>query len=153
MVTRQIADEAAMVRFAAAFAAVLVCDLRIGLSGPLAAGKTTFARGVLRALGVIGPVKSPTFTLVETYACDALTVHHFDLYRLVDPGELYYLGFDDYLATRAICLIEWPERGAALVRELDLTLTFEPLSETARTLRLEPHTPSGESLLAALKDR
>ena len=153
MLTRQVVDEAAMARFAADFSAVLVSDLRIGLCGPLAAGKTTFVRGVLRALGVTGPVKSPTFTLVETYTCGALTVHHFDLYRLVNPGELYYLGFDDYLAAGAVCLIEWPERGAALVRELDLTLTLDPLSETARALSLEPHTPSGESLLAALKDR
>jgi tRNA threonylcarbamoyladenosine biosynthesis protein TsaE len=115
--------EAATLALAGALARVVPGGSDVHLEGELAAGKTTFARGFLRALGHAGPVKSPTFTLVECYEFesgqamgrpDLRAVHHFDLYRLGEPAELLALGFEDYHAPDAICLIEWPRRGGSL---------------------------------------
>ena len=86
-------------------------DAIVHLRGELGAGKTTVVRGILRALGFSGPVKSPTYTLLEAY--EELRVFHFDLYRIADSQELDFIGMDELLAERAIKLIEWPERGAA----------------------------------------
>jgi len=84
----------------------------IYLSGELGAGKTTLIRGFLHALGVTDSVKSPTFTLIETYQVNAMTIFHFDLYRHKEPKEILEIGLDDYLTDDAICLIEWPEKAA-----------------------------------------
>jgi len=82
------------------------------LTGDLGAGKSVFARSVLQALGVDGVIKSPTYTLVEQYAvATGLHVAHLDLYRLNDPEELYYIGFDDIVETCNLLMIEWPEKG------------------------------------------
>ncbi len=119
------------------------------LQGTLGAGKTTLSRGILRALGHRGAVKSPTYTLVETYSLGNRTLHHFDLYRLGDPEELEYLGIRDYLAGDNLCLIEWPERGEGLLPPPDWRLVIEPLPE-ARRVHLHAETPAGEALLRAL---
>ena len=108
---------------------------RLWLSGPLAAGKTTFARGYLRGLGFEGAVKSPTFTLVETYRLATGTVHHFDLYRLADPAELEFIGIDDYFDVGADVLVEWPERGADCLPAPDLEIAIEP-SGRSRDVRI-----------------
>ena len=97
----------------------------IHLTGQIGAGKTTFARGFIRALGIKGPVKSPTFTLAETYSNGHINVNHLDLFRIDSTKELEYIGFDDYLDDQSILLIEWPESVARGLPPPDLVLRIE----------------------------
>jgi tRNA threonylcarbamoyladenosine biosynthesis protein TsaE len=122
----------------------------IFLSGGLGAGKTTLCRGLLRGLGYDGAVKSPTFTLVEPYELERGSVYHFDLYRLAHPDELDYLGAEDYFAAEALCLIEWPERGAGFLPTPDLELTLTVTSEASRQVQLRAQTLKGERAMARL---
>ncbi|MCY1174210.1 tRNA threonylcarbamoyladenosine biosynthesis protein TsaE [compost metagenome] len=107
------------------------------------------SRGILRGLGHVGAVKSPTFTLVEPYEIDGMRAFHFDLYRLADPEELEYLGIRDYFEGDALCLIEWAERGTGILPKADLDITIVPQAG-GRTLRLEPHGVRGEAWCATL---
>ena len=132
-----LADEMATLALAQALASLVKPGMLVLLEGELAAGKTTFVRGLLHALGHVGKVKSPTFTVVESYDLPQLTVHHFDLYRVNDPDELHYLGFDDFLAAAALCLIEWPSRAAGLLPPASLRLSLEIVDEERRQACLE----------------
>ena len=123
----EIPSSEAMTLFAAHIAEIIQPGDLVFLRGCLGAGKTTWARGFLEALSIDTPIKSPTYTLVETYETSLGLVHHFDLYRLHHGDELHYMGIDDYFDEGAIGLIEWPERGGDVlpdpVIEFDITMT------------------------------
>ena len=87
----------------------------VSLKGDLGAGKTCLARGILRGLGHTGRVKSPTYPLVEIYHFENLTVYHFDFYRIEDEEEAYDFGYEEYLFSGQICLVEWPEKISNLL--------------------------------------
>ena len=148
-VTLYLADEEAMTAFGTRIAKITEGHGLIFLEGDLGAGKTTLSRGIIRGLGHEGAVKSPTFTLVEPYEIGDIRAFHFDLYRLVDPEELEYLGIRDYFDDDALCLIEWPDKGAGFLPKPDLTITISP-HNTGRLLKLTPQGSRGESWCAAL---
>lgn len=122
----------------------------IHLMGQLGAGKTTLVRGLARALGVEGPIKSPTYTLVEPYTAGAITLYHFDLYRLAHGEELEYLGARDAFAEAALCVVEWPERARGWLPEPDLAVHLTVAGE-GRQAQVHAGTPRGEALLAILE--
>ena len=106
----------------------------IYLRGELGAGKTTLARGIIRAFGITEPVRSPTYTLVESYTASGglsprLRIYHLDLYRLQDPQELEYIGIRDYFGEKAMFLIEWPERGMGGIPAPDLVVSIAVLAQ------------------------
>jgi tRNA threonylcarbamoyladenosine biosynthesis protein TsaE len=121
--------------------------LQVQLHGELGAGKTTLARGFLRALGYTEVVRSPTYTLVETYEFGAITVVHADLYRLRDPDEFEALGLRDLSTAGHVWLIEWPERGGHWLpaADLDITLTAEPFGHA---IEVRAATATGAHWLA-----
>ena len=143
-------SEAATINLGRLLAPALDAAGVIFLSGGLGAGKTTLCRGLLRGLGYDGAVKSPTFTLVEPYELERGSVYHFDLYRLAHPDELDYLGAEDYFAAEALCLIEWPERGAGFLPTPDLELTLTVTSDASRQVQLRAQTLKGERAMARL---
>lgn len=114
----------------------------IFLEGDLGAGKTTLARGFLRALGHRGAVRSPTYTLLEPYEPADGPIFHLDLYRLADPEELAYLGLRDLVGERAILLVEWPERGQGGLPPADLRIRIAHRGG-GRRIHLEPISPAG----------
>jgi len=118
----------------------------IHLLGELGAGKSTLARGFLHALGHEGPVRSPTYTLVETYELAQRQVYHLDLYRLADPQELEFLGLRDWLEQDAILLVEWPQRGAGVLPGADLIVDIS-YAGTSRDVSLTPISKSGKQVI------
>ncbi|WP_123401821.1 tRNA (adenosine(37)-N6)-threonylcarbamoyltransferase complex ATPase subunit type 1 TsaE [Inmirania thermothiophila] len=145
----RLADEAATRRAGAALAAALAPGAVLHLSGDLGAGKTTLVAGLLAALGHPGPVRSPTYTLVEPYEAGGLRLLHLDLYRLADAEELEFLGIRDLADGRAVLLVEWPQRGAGHLPAPDLVLRLAHRAQ-GRDLVAEAQTPLGERLVAAL---
>ncbi len=145
----ELADEAATLALGARLAAAAAEGGMLFLRGELGAGKTTLVRGLLRALGHAGSVRSPTYTLVESYEVGGRAIHHLDLYRLADPEELEFLGLRELLDGRALCLVEWPERGAGILPAPDLELELDYLG-SGRRVRLRAHGARGEAMLAGL---
>ena len=143
-------DAAASGALGAALAAGVTPGRVLHLRGDLGAGKTTVVRGLLRALGYDGRVKSPTYTLVEPYGLSSLNLYHFDFYRLKDASEWESSGFREYFGPHAACLVEWPERvGAALgTPDVELRLDF---AGSGRRASLASRTPAGEAWVSSLR--
>lgn len=138
-----------LIDLARQLASLLTPSFVIYLIGPLGAGKTTFTRGILRAFGFHDKVKSPTYTLVENYDIHGKPFYHFDLYRIEDPQELAFIGIQDYFHPEAMCIIEWPEKGAPMLPKPDLTCYID-FEGAARSLRLEAGSAKGRSVLEKL---
>ncbi|HYE35324.1 tRNA (adenosine(37)-N6)-threonylcarbamoyltransferase complex ATPase subunit type 1 TsaE [Methylocaldum sp.] len=143
-------DEAETLAFAGRVYRAMPFGGVVFLRGNLGAGKTTFVRGWLRAAGFSGPVKSPTFTLVEEYSLEDRIVYHFDLYRLNDPEELEWMGFRDYLRPNAVCFIEWPERGEGMLPQADLEINLE-IAGTGRIAEIMAGTERGREVLVHMQ--
>lgn len=142
-------DEASTIALGQRMAAVLPGGLVAFLHGDLGAGKTTFARAFLQALGVGERVKSPTYSLVEGYEIGDRRAFHLDLYRIADPGELEWLGLDSLAEPGSVVLVEWPERGAGALPPVDLELSFRH-ENGGRAVRFEPRSGTGRRIVASL---
>jgi tRNA threonylcarbamoyladenosine biosynthesis protein TsaE len=142
-------DEASMETLGGRLGAVCEPGLVVYLQGDLGMGKTTFSRGVIRALGHVGVVKSPTYTLVEAYQLANLQVFHFDLYRLADPEELEFIGIRDYFGDFSVSLVEWPERGLGALPSADLVINIK-WEGSGRSLTYTARTERGKRTLARM---
>ena len=136
--------EQAMERLGAEIGRALAWRGSVWLSGDLGAGKTTLSRGLIRAAGHAGAVKSPTFTLVEPYELGEFEIYHFDLYRLADPEELEFLGVRDYFSDNSLCLVEWPDKGSGVLPAPDMSIRIRVDAE-GRTLQIEGHGARGSA--------
>lgn len=142
------ADEAACQATAEALASrPALRDAFIELHGTLGAGKTTFARHLLQALGVTGRIKSPTYAVLESYEVAGLAISHFDFYRFKDPQEFEDAGFRDVFASAGLKIAEWPEQAAGLLPVADLRVELIPLDGDERRVIFQAHTPRGLELL------
>ncbi len=149
----QLIDEQATVAMGKKLATVVQHDLNKGivvyLNGDLGAGKTTLTRGFVQGMGHSGNVKSPTYTLVEPYELNDWNIYHFDLYRLADPEELEFIGIRDYFNDNCCCFIEWPEKGAGLLANADVTINMA-YDDEERIIELHAHSSLGKQLLSFL---
>jgi tRNA threonylcarbamoyladenosine biosynthesis protein TsaE len=144
-------DEAATAAFATQLAAALTranLNACIALHGDLGAGKTTFVRHLLHALGVTGRIKSPTYAVVEPYSVAAGEVWHFDFYRFSDPREWEDAGFRDIFASVGLKLCEWPQNAAGVMPTPDLELDIQVDDTEQRQVTIKARTPRGQELLA-----
>ena len=124
MIATHLADEQSTLKLGAHLAGFLSAGLTIFLIGDLGAGKTTLVRGLLRGLGFAGRVKSPTYTLVESYSVASLYLYHFDLYRFKHEQEWRDAGFDEIFDGLNVCLVEWPERAMNLLPPADVEISL-----------------------------
>jgi len=149
-------DEAATLTLGRELAPLLVPGMVVWLEGELGAGKTTLARALLRGLGHTGPVKSPTYTLVEVYVVSSLYWYHFDFYRFNVPEEFDDAGLGEYFRKDSICLVEWPAKALGHVPPADLALDFrfaENAPESGRALDLLARSEAGQQCLTSLISR
>lgn len=150
-IEKEVYGEEAMVNLGEVFSSALKAGGVVHLDGDLGMGKTTLVRGVLRGLGYQGPVKSPTYTIVEPYELPNLDAYHFDLYRVGDAEELEFMGIRDYFTDGALCLIEWAEMGRGALPAADLVISLS-LIRQGRHVVLEAQTEKGEEALTILRE-
>ncbi len=151
-----LADEAASIALGRELAPLLAPGMVVWLDGDLGAGKTTLARAVLRGLGHTGPVKSPTYTLVEVYVVSSIYLYHFDFYRFNEAEEFEEAGLGEYFRENAVCLVEWPEKAAGFVPPADLAVVFRfaaEAPESGRVVEFVASSEAGRRCLSALKGR
>src|SRR5688572_10745093 len=141
-------DEAATLKLGVALAAGAAPGHVLHLRGELGAGKTTVARGLLRALGYAGRIKSPTYAVVEPYCLSRLDLYHFDFYRFSEKAEWVNSGFRDYFSPATACIVEWPERAHGLLAP-PAVKTRPELAGEARQAFIEACTPSGTHWLSS----
>ncbi len=147
----ELKDEQATIAVANTFAQVCEPPLTLYFQGPLGAGKTTFIRAFLRALGVEGKIKSPSYAIVEPYHLADFDIYHLDLYRLAHVDELEMIGIREYFSPRSICCIEWPEHGKGVLPTPDMDFILE-YQEQGRQLTLTAHTQRGAVVCEQLKE-
>ena len=140
--TCHLSDETATLALGTAIAPALRPGLVVFLQGELGAGKTTFTRGILRGLGYLGKVKSPTYNLIELYKISRLYLYHFDFYRFNNPNEWEEAGFRDYFNADSICLVEWPEKADGLLPQADLKFIFKVAE--GRNVEIQADTEAGK---------
>jgi tRNA threonylcarbamoyladenosine biosynthesis protein TsaE len=145
----ELPDEAATQRLGENLARTLVPGLVVFLEGDLGAGKTTLARAMIRALGHAGPVKSPTYALVEVYVVSSLYLYHFDFYRFESPEEFLDAGFGEYFNEASVCLVEWPDKAAGCVPSPDLCIHLQHAG-SARVAELAASSERGASCIRTL---
>lgn len=148
---RTLPDEAATLALGADIARGVRAGMTLYLEGDLGAGKTTLARGVLRALGHVGRVKSPTYTLTEIYSLPAFELYHFDLYRMTDPREWLDAGFREAADGRTVSLVEWPEKAAGLLTRADVRIRLH-VKDEGREAEIVAETAAGKECLKACCD-
>lgn len=152
-ITLYIPDEIQMQQVAGEFSCIAKRGIVIFLQGELGAGKTTFVRGFLRSLGYEGPIRSPTFALVESYQINHQHIHHFDFYRINDAEEVEYLGLNDYFTSDAICLVEWPEKAHSLLPKPNICCKIaHPEKTQGRILDVVVDMDGGIQLLQRMKN-
>jgi tRNA threonylcarbamoyladenosine biosynthesis protein TsaE len=147
-------DEAATAHLGATLAraieatteAIVRSGLVIGLSGELGSGKTALVRAVLRRLGVTGPVKSPTFSLLELYTVSRLNFYHFDFYRFSKPENFREAGFRDFFSAGSVCAVEWPERAGEAGFNVDLQVGMQ-ITDSGRIAQFDALTQLGQGCL------
>ncbi|MDR1063338.1 MAG: tRNA (adenosine(37)-N6)-threonylcarbamoyltransferase complex ATPase subunit type 1 TsaE [Azoarcus sp.] len=147
----QLADEMATLTLGAQLAGALAPGLKIWLEGDLGSGKTTLARGVLRALGHAGAVKSPTYPLLESYVVSRMSLYHFDFYRLESPEEFLDAGLDEYFSGAGVCLVEWPRQAAPYLAPPDIVIVFAA-RDGGRAVTIQARTEAGRTCVKRLTD-
>lgn len=141
-----VSSEERMEQFGGCLSPLLGQQMLLTVAGELGAGKTTLVRGLLRGAGFTGPVKSPTFSLVEPYEFDSGNLYHFDLYRLNDPEELEYIGMRDYLSAPALCLVEWPEKAGDFLPASDIHIMIKRTGQ-GRVVNIQAQTERGRAAI------
>lgn len=142
-------NDKASEEFAKQLAGCLTAPLLFTFSGEIGSGKTTIIRAMLKKLGIESAIKSPTFSLVESYVCNHIPIHHFDLYRIAHEEELEYLGFRDYFSDNSICIVEWPEHAKRALPTIDIQCNLS-MKGAGRAVQLKALTETGKKILSCL---
>lgn len=145
-------NETQMIALGNYFGSTLPHAMVITLHGPIGAGKTTFVRACLQALGVTTPVNSPSYTLINPYVIGSLQISHMDFYRLEDPSECEQLGLDEHFSSERLAFVEWPENAAGYLPKPDLRIQIELSTDVQRSICIEAESERGLRVLRAIAE-